>query len=66
MTVEDVDKIARGRVWTGAQALDRKLVDRDGGLMTAVLAAARRAKLSSSPSVFVVERCFNFERMVIW
>lgn len=55
MTVEDVDKIARGRVWTGAQALDRKLVDRDGGLMTAVLAAARRAKLSSSPSVFVVD-----------
>jgi protease-4 len=36
MTVEDVDAIARGRVWTGADALDRGLVDELGGLRTAI------------------------------
>lgn len=40
MKAEDVDAVARGRVWTGEQALERKLVDRIGGLRQA-LAAAR-------------------------
>lgn len=40
MTPDAVDKIARGRVWTGADALDRGLVDELGGLHTAI----RRAK----------------------
>ena len=54
-SVEQADKIARGRVWTGSQAFDRKLVDRQGGLMTAVLAASRRAKIEGNPSVIVVD-----------
>lgn len=29
--IKDIDKVARGRVWTGRQALDNKLVDRMGG-----------------------------------
>lgn len=37
----EVDEVARGRVWTGAQALSHKLVDRLGGLEDA-LAEARR------------------------
>ncbi|WP_396906106.1 signal peptide peptidase SppA [Mycolicibacterium phlei] len=41
MSVEEVDKIARGRVWTGADARERGLVDHLGGLRTAV----RRAKV---------------------
>src|SRR6201991_605089 len=41
MTVEAVDAIARGRVWTGADALERGLVDELGGLRVAV----KRAKL---------------------
>ena len=41
LTVEAVDAVARGRVWTGADALDRGLVDELGGLRTAV----RRAKV---------------------
>ncbi|WP_445166819.1 signal peptide peptidase SppA [Mycolicibacterium sp. Dal123E01] len=41
MTVEAVDAVARGRVWTGADALERGLVDELGGLRTAV----RRAKV---------------------
>lgn len=40
MKAEDVDAVARGRVWTGAQALEKKLVDRVGGLRHA-LAEAR-------------------------
>jgi len=41
MSIEDVGIVARGRVWTGADALERGLVDELGGLRTAV----RRAKV---------------------
>jgi protease-4 len=36
MTVEAVDAVARGRVWTGADALERGLVDELGGVRTAI------------------------------
>lgn len=45
MRVADVDSIAQGRVWTGAQAVKIKLVDRLGSLEDAVAEAARRAKV---------------------
>ncbi len=41
MSVADVDAVARGRIWTGSDALERGLVDELGGLRTAV----RRAKV---------------------
>ncbi len=40
-----IDAIAQGRVWTGAQAKDRGLVDQLGGLGDAVTDAASLAKL---------------------
>ncbi|KAF1687138.1 signal peptide peptidase SppA [Pseudoxanthomonas broegbernensis] len=43
--VEAVDEVARGRVWSGAQAKERGLVDALGGLADAVADAAARAKL---------------------
>ena len=43
--VEEVDAVARGRVWSGAQAKDRGLVDELGDLGDAVADAATRAKL---------------------
>jgi len=43
----DLEPLARGRVWTGADALERGLVDRLGGLRTAVDRAARRSGLDS-------------------
>jgi len=43
--VEAIDKIARGRVWSGAQAKERGLVDELGGMKAAVADAASRAKL---------------------
>jgi protease IV len=41
LSVEAVEAVARGRVWTGADALEHGLVDELGGLRTAV----RRAKV---------------------
>jgi protease IV len=41
LAVETVDEVARGRVWTGADALRHGLVDELGGLRTAI----RRAKV---------------------
>ncbi|HVJ36844.1 MAG TPA: signal peptide peptidase SppA [Stenotrophomonas sp.] len=43
--VEAIDKVARGRVWSGAQAKERGLVDELGGMKAAVADAATRAKL---------------------
>jgi protease-4 len=44
-SVEQIDEVARGRVWTGAQARERGLVDDFGGLQAAVDDAAKRAEL---------------------
>ncbi|MBD9370665.1 signal peptide peptidase SppA [Xanthomonas sp. XNM01] len=44
-SVEAVDQVARGRVWSGLQAQERGLVDALGGLSDAVADAAERAKL---------------------
>ena len=44
-TQDQVHKVARGRVWTGKQAMDKGLVDAMGGLADAVDEAKRRAKL---------------------
>jgi len=44
-SVPAIDAIARGRVWTGAQAKARGLVDQFGGLEDALADAATRAKL---------------------
>lgn len=44
-TPEAIDKIARGRVWSGAQAEEFGLVDELGGLSDAITEAARRVNL---------------------
>ena len=43
MKVEDLEKIASGRVWTGSQALENHLVDMLGGMNDAVNVAAQAA-----------------------
>ena len=48
MTTEDVDAIAQGKVWTGRQALERKLVDELGGLEAAAKKARALANLSDT------------------
>lgn len=45
MTVEEVDSIARGRVWVGTDAMDIGLVDEMGNLDDAIAHAAELAEL---------------------
>lgn len=47
MTYEEVDAIARGRVWTGQDAMEIGLVDELGNLQDAIDAAATMAGLDS-------------------
>jgi protease IV len=54
LTVEAVDAIARGRVWTGADALERGLVDELGGLRTAINRAKVLAGLEPDADVRLV------------
>ncbi|MDT5092826.1 MAG: protease [Mycobacterium sp.] len=54
MTVEAVDAIARGRVWTGVDALEHGLVDELGGLRTAIKRAKVLAGLEPDADVRLV------------
>src|SRR5262249_31373533 len=49
MTLEDVERIADGRVFTGEEALGLKLVDRLGNLDDAVAVAAKMAGVRGRP-----------------
>jgi protease-4 len=46
LSMEQVEEIAQGRVWSGQRAIGLKLVDRIGGLTEAIQCAARLAKLN--------------------
>jgi len=54
MTTEQVHAVAQGRVWTGAQAKARGLVDELGGLDVALRIAKDRAKLDPSREVSLI------------
>lgn len=45
LTINHVDSIGQGRVWTGSQALKLGLVDKIGNTKTAITAAAKKAGL---------------------
>ncbi len=51
LSAERVHELARGRVWTGADALERGLVDELGGLDQAVAIARGRAGLGAAAPV---------------
>ncbi len=53
-TYEEVDAVAQGRVWTGAEALKLGLVDRLGGLDIALEVARERAKITAGDVNIVV------------
>jgi protease IV len=50
-----VDAVARGRVWTGAQAVEIGLVDRLGGIPEAVLVAKEKVGLDPEADVLLVQ-----------
>jgi protease-4 len=54
LSIEDVDHLGRGRVWTGAQAQARGLVDQLGGLDTALRLAKEAAGIPAEASVQLV------------
>lgn len=64
-TPEKIDEVGQGRVWTGAQAKERGLVDRLGSYGDALQAAASRAKLGAGYRVAYIEReLAPFERFL--
>lgn len=54
MTVEAVDKIAKGRVWTGAQAKNLGLVDELGGFDRALAISKQLAGIPADKSVHIL------------
>jgi protease IV len=54
LTIEAVEVVARGRVWTGADALARGLVDELGGFRTAVRRAKVLAGLDADTEVRII------------
>ncbi|MFZ6688299.1 signal peptide peptidase SppA [Undibacterium sp. SXout11W] len=54
-TPEKIDAVAQGRVWTGAQAKERGLVDKVGSYSDAISSAASRAKLGNDYRISYVE-----------
>jgi protease-4 len=54
LTLDEVDAVGRGRVWTGAQALELGLVDALGGFHTAIARARELAGLAAGVDVALV------------
>ncbi|HEX3139396.1 MAG TPA: signal peptide peptidase SppA, partial [Rhizobacter sp.] len=54
-TPEKIDAVAQGRVWTGAQAKERGLVDTLGGYRDALKSATARAKLPEDARVVFIQ-----------
>jgi protease-4 len=55
MTATGVDSVGQGRVWSGRDALERRLVDTIGGLETAIKVARARAGIDPRSEVSIVE-----------
>jgi protease IV len=51
LAVEDVHAVAKGRVWTGEQALERGLVDELGGLDVAIARARELAQVEGETGI---------------
>ncbi len=64
MTVEDVDKIAQGRVWIGSKAKELGLVDHLGTFEDAVAAAGAAAGIEDYDVVFYRDQPDPFEQAI--
>lgn len=54
MPVEEIDKIAQGRIWSGQDALEVGLIDEIGGLDDAIQAARKMANIPPSAELEIV------------
>ena len=59
-----VDSIGQGRVWTGEQALERKLVDAMGGLDEAIVKVAALAKITNYKVVYNDRAELSWKKML--
>ncbi len=64
MTVEKVNELAQGRVWTGADALANGLVDELGGLNAAIAYAAKKVEIDSYKVVSYPEYQLKFDDLL--
>jgi protease-4 len=64
-TVEDVDKIAQGRVWAGVDAQRIGLIDHLGGLKDASDAAAKLAELGADYDVDYIESDLSLREQLL-
>ncbi len=51
---EEIDAVAQGRVWSGSEALEHRLVDRLGGIDTALALAKEKAGIGKDEKVKLV------------
>ena len=65
LSVDMVDRIARGRVWTAKQAHDLGLIDQLGGLANAIDDAASKANLSSYQTIYVEETLSFSDQLLV-
>jgi protease-4 len=54
LTFDQVDSVARGRVWTGRQAIEKNLIDRVGGLDVAIEILKEKAEIPADEDVTIV------------
>lgn len=64
MTFEQVDAIAQGRVWTGADAIKNGLVDELGNIDNAIAYAAKKVEIDQFKVVSYPEYEVNFKDML--
>jgi protease-4 len=64
LEVEKVDEIGQGRVWSGVNAKDIKLVDEFGGLNAAIKLAAEKAKVEKYRLVELPEQKDPFQEII--
>lgn len=65
MTVDQVDEVAKGRVWSGQQAYDRGLIDELGTMTDAVDRAAELADISDYSVTWIQREVSSFERFLL-
>lgn len=54
-SVTDINEVARGRVWTGRQALELGLIDKLGGYHEAIAEAVKRGGIDAGQKIKIVE-----------
>jgi len=65
MSIDEVDQVAQGRVWSGADAYEHGLIDNLGDLDDAIAAAAGLAGLDDDFVISYVEKEEGFEEKIM-